>query len=35
VIGFARGDWIVTAEDARLPVSVIIGTGLTPTMAAG
>ena len=35
VIGFARDDWTVTAEDATLPVSVIIGTGLTPTVAAG
>jgi hypothetical protein len=37
VIGFARGDdCTVTAEkDAALPVSVIIGTRLEATMAAG
>jgi hypothetical protein len=36
VIGFARGDeWTVAVEQAALPVSVIIGTRLEATMAAG
>jgi hypothetical protein len=34
VIDFPRDGWTVTAGDATLPVSVIIGTGPTPTMTA-